>query len=176
MNSLPEGRERLHRPPPTRFLFDELLPWKVARALRELGYKTSYVGSIKDNAPERGSPDQIVLEHAKRTNQIIITSNHDMIVLIAEQGQSFIWLDPRGKKFKYEEMVVRIFLAAYEWGEMLSKATEPICVHALRTKNEVLTLDRAAHLVNQRMRRLAARKRRTPKPRPHGPLLETTST
>ncbi len=34
-----------------------------------------------------------------------------------------------------------------------------ICVHVLRTKTEVLTLDRAQHLVVQRMRRLEARRR-----------------
>lgn len=175
MSSPPEDRTRRRRPPRIRFLFDEHLPWRVARALRELGYQTSHVGNEKDNAPDRGSSDQVVLEHARNTNQVVITSNHDMIVLIIEQEQAFIWLDPRGRQFTSEELVVRIFLAAHEWEEKLRNSSGPVCVHALRTKNEVLTLDRADHLVKQRMRELATRRRPKQKPRPLGSLIESTS-
>ena len=171
----PEHQTRRRRPPRTRYLFDELLPWRVASALKELEYYTSYVGNKEDNAPERGSPDPIVIEHARRHNQVLITYNHDMIVLLTEQKQSFIWLDPRGRPFTKEEMVVRIFLVAHEWEEILKEASEPVCIRTLRTKNEVLTLDYAAHLAKQRMRRLTARPRREPNPRPLGPLIKTTS-
>ena len=171
----PEHKARQPRLLRKRYLFDELLPWRVASALRALEYKTSYVDNEEDNTPERGSPDQIIIEHARRHNQVLVTSNHDMIVLLTEQKQSFIWLDPRGRQFTREEMVVRIFLAAHEWEEIFREASEPVCIHTMRTKNEVLTLDRAAHLVKQRMRRLAARRRREPKPKPLGSLIKTTS-
>ncbi len=51
--------------------------------------------------------------------------------------------------------------------------SEPICLHVLRTKTQVLALERARHLVVQRMRKLRARQRgqarRSPPP---GPMLE----
>ena len=171
----PENQTRRRRPPRTRYLFDELLPWRVASALSALEYYTSFVGNKEDNAPERGSPDQMIIDYARRHNQVLITYNHDMIVLLTEQKQSFIWLDPRGRPFTKEEMVVRIFLAAHEWEEILKEPSEPVCIRTLRTKHEIMTLNDAARLAKQRMRRLTAKPRKNPKPRPLGPLIETTS-
>lgn len=137
-----------------------------------LGYNTSYVGNEDDGSPKRGSSDEEVLNHAKQTGQVMVTSNHDMILLCAEENEPAVWLDPRGRKIKRDEMVVLVFSNAAEWEAVLAKAQEPVCVRALRTKNEVLALDRAAHLVRQRMRRIAARKRREAAPKPLGPLLD----
>lgn len=141
--------------------------------MRVLGYNASYVGHKEDGSPVRGSSDEEVLGHGKATGQVVVTSNHDMILLCAEQQESVIWLDPRGRKIKRDEMVVLVFQAAAEWEALLATATGPVCVRALRTKNEVLSLDRAAHLVQQRMRRIAARKRRKATPKPLGPLLDS---
>ena len=58
---------------------------------------------------------------------------------------------------------------------MLQSATGPVCIRALRTKNESLSVERAVHLVQQRMKRIAAKKRGEPKPKPLGPLFESTS-
>jgi predicted nuclease of predicted toxin-antitoxin system len=155
-------------------LFDEQLPPVVPEALRVLGYNASWVGN-SDGAPARGASDEDVLGHTKRTGQVVVTSNHDMILLCAEQAESVIWLDPRGRQFKRDEMVVLVFRTAAEWESLLAAATEPMCVRALRTKTEVLSLERAAHLVQQRMRRIAARKRRKARPKPLGPLLASAN-
>lgn len=97
-----------------------------------------------------------------------------MILLCAEENESVIWIDPRGRQFKRTEFVPLVFNRVEDWQALLANATEPICVHVLRTKTEVLTLDRARHLVVQRMRRLQARKRSQVRRPPPGPTLEWT--
>ena len=79
--------------PQVRLIWDELLSHAVPRALHELGFKTTHVGA--NGAPERGSSDAQVIEFARKTNQIIVTSNHDMMMLCDEVGQHFVWIDPR---------------------------------------------------------------------------------
>ena len=157
MNALPEGRRQRRRPPRSRLLFDENLPWRVASALRELGHNVSYVGNEPDGAPPRGSSDETIIDHARATNQIVVTSNHDMVLLCLEQPQPVIWLDPHGRKITRDEMVVLVFQAAHVWEEMLQSASGPVCIRALRTKNERLSVERAVRLVEQRMKRLAAK-------------------
>jgi predicted nuclease of predicted toxin-antitoxin system len=149
-----------------------LLSWRVARALRELGIRASHVGHEGDKAPERGSGDAAILDHARKTNQVIVTSNHDMILLCAEESESVIWVDPRGRQLTRTEFVPLVFGRIEEWQALLAAADAPICLHVLRTKTEVLTLDRARHLVVQRMRRLQARKRAQARARSAGPTLE----
>ncbi len=144
------------------------------RAAR-LEYNASYVGNEQDGAPLRGSSDQGIISHARATNQVVVTSNHDMILLCLEQQQSVIWLDPHGRKVTRDEMVVLVFQAAREWEYLLQSATEPVCIRALRTKNECLSGERAIHLVRQRMKRIAAKKRRAAKPKPLGSLFDSTS-
>lgn len=97
-----------------------------------------------------------------------------MILLCAEENESVIWIDPRGRQFKRTEFVPLVFNRVEDWQALLANATEPICVHVLRTKTEILTLDRARHLVVQRMRRLQARKRSQARRPPPGPTLEGT--
>ena len=175
MSALPEGQRQRRRPPRSRFLFDENLPWRVASALRQLEYNVSYVGNEEDGAPTRGSSDEEILEYARETNQVVVTSNHDMILLCLEQPQPVVWLDPHGRKITRDEMVVLVFLAAHEWEDMLQSATGPVCIRTLRTKNECLSVERAVRLVQQRMKRIAAKRRGGPKPKPLGQLLEPTS-
>ncbi|MBA2496357.1 MAG: DUF5615 family PIN-like protein [Acidimicrobiia bacterium] len=157
-----------------RLLFDELLSWRVASALRELGVRASHVGHEGDKAPPRGSDDAVVLEHARTTNQVVVTSNHDMILLCAEENESVIWIDPRGRQLKRTALVPLVFGRVEDWQKLLATADRPICVHVLRTKTEVLTLERARHLLVQRMRRLQARKRAQARKRTSGPTLEGT--
>ena len=142
---------------PLRLLFDELLPWRVAAALRILGYDVSWVGHDKTGAPARGASDEEVLQFTTRTSRKIVTSNHDMILLCDEQQQSMIWIDPRGRQFKKEEMAVLAFQSITKWEELL-QTKDPVCVRALRTKSEVLPLAEATRFVQQRMRRLRQRK------------------
>lgn len=131
----------------------------MARALRELDINASHVGHDGDQAPARGSSDADVLSHAKKTNQVIVTSNHDMVLLCATEAESVIWIDPRGRQFRLPDMVALVFGRVEEWQGLLAEATEPVCLRVLRTKTEVLDLEQASHLVVQRMRRLQARKR-----------------
>ncbi len=70
----------------------------MASALRELGYNVSYVGHEKDGAPPRGSSDQTIIDYARSTNQVVVTSNHDMILLCLEEPRPVIWLDPHGSQ------------------------------------------------------------------------------
>lgn len=154
-----------------RLLFDEQLSWRVARAVRELGINASHVGHEDDQAPDRGSADAVVLDHAKKTNQVIVTSNHDMILLCFEEQESIIWIDPRGRQLKLTEFVPLVFARVEEWEQLLTDAENPICIHVLRTKTEVLTLERAQHLVIQRMRWLRARKRSRRRKQDPGPTL-----
>ena len=81
----------------------------MASALRELGYHVSYVGNEQDGDPPRGSSDQTIIDHARTTNQVVVTSNHDMVLLCLEQPQPVIWLDPHGRNFTRDEMVVLVF-------------------------------------------------------------------
>ena len=95
-----------------------------------------------------------------------------MVILCAEKNESVIWIDPRGRQLRRTEFVPLVFGRVEEWHELLASADRAICLHVLRTKTEVLPLDRAQHLVVQRMRRLRARKRTQARRQPPGPTLE----
>ena len=99
----------------TRFLWDELLSPRVPRAFRELGFATSHVGHEGDDAPPRGSTDRVVIDYAERTNQIIVTSNHDMMLICAEAGQRFVWFDPRGRQYTRTDQVLVVFTQIERW-------------------------------------------------------------
>lgn len=146
--------------PAIRLLFDELLPPAVARALNELGFRTSHVGHVAHNQPPRGSDDATVLAHAAATNQTIVTANHDMIMLCAERGQPVIWIDPRGRQLKHDELAVLAFTGIARWQELLRATDGPACVRVLRTKAECVALAEAGRLAENRMRALRRRSRR----------------
>jgi predicted nuclease of predicted toxin-antitoxin system len=141
----------------------------VANALYALGYHVSHVGNVELGEPDRGATDEEVLEHAKRRHQFIVTENHDMILLCIEQGRSAVWLDPRGRQFESEKLTVLFLLQIREWETRLRRARGPVVVHALRTKVEVLTLQRAKTLVMRRQRD-RQRRERAAAARPSKPL------
>jgi predicted nuclease of predicted toxin-antitoxin system len=91
----------------------------VPRALRVLGFSTTHVGNIDDGAPARGSPDSDVLAFARQTNQTIVTSNHDMMLICNEADQRFVWLDPRGRQYSRVEQVLLVFSQIDQWEELL---------------------------------------------------------
>jgi predicted nuclease of predicted toxin-antitoxin system len=154
-----------------RLLWDELLSHLVPDALRVLGFNTSYVGHVGDDAPVRGSTDQEVLDHARRTRQTIVTSNHDMMLICAEAGQAFVWLDPRSRQYSRLEQVLIALTQIEQWEALLS-ADPSNCVRAMRTKCLAIEAAEAARLANQRMRELRRRKaRESSKPGPVGTLL-----
>ncbi|MCY3967737.1 MAG: DUF5615 family PIN-like protein [bacterium] len=143
--------------PSIRFIFDENLPWRVAAALDILQFKTTYVGNQHhSNIPSRGSSDEEVLAFAQRTSQVIVTSNLDMILLCAERCQAVIWIDPRGRQFRREDLVLLVFKNIADWSGRLQVAGGPVCIRALRTKTDTLSLDEARGHAYRRMRRIAA--------------------
>lgn len=162
--------------PRIRLLFDELLPASVARALNELGFRTSHVGDERHQQPPRGSSDERVLDHASATNQIVVTSNHDMIMLCAERQQSVVWIDPRGRQFRHDELALVAFQGVVAWHRLLDEQAAPACVRVLRTKVEVLPLEKAAALAAGRMRELRTRRRRRTRQSPRDDGQQTLDT
>lgn len=160
------------RRPAIRLLFDENLPWRVAAALFQLGFRSTFVGSQEhENVPGRGSSDEVVLDFAKKTNQVVVTSNHDMVLMSAERQQSVIWIDPRGRQLRFEDHVLLVFRQISDWDQWFRDADGPVCLRAMRTKTETLSLDEASKKAHQRMRRISAAQRRKEPATPLGPLL-----
>lgn len=162
-----------NRRAPLRLLFDENLPWRVAEALQALEFQVSYVGmEVNGEVPlPRGSPDGDVLDHARRTNQIVATSDLGMIILCAEGAQSVVWIDDRKRPLGRAEMVLLVFKQIHDWQDRVEKADRSLCLRAMRTKTSTLELDEAARLVRDRKRRISAARKPIKKPAPLGPLL-----
>ena len=159
-----------------RLLFDENLPSRVASALWELGFHVTYVGDEGDGSnrpagPARGSSDEVVLSHATRVNQAIVTSNLDMILLCVERGQQVIWIDLRGGQLRLEQIVLLVFKNIDDWAERLDTASEPVCLRAMQTKTETLQLDEAGRRARNRMSRISQKRTRTRQLRPAGDLV-----
>lgn len=153
-------------PPEVRLIWDELLSHPVAKAVRALGFRVTWVGSDDDGVPARGSSDETVIEFARRTNQVIVTSNHDMMTLCDELGQQFVWIDPRGRQLERTDQVLLVFGQISQWERILASADRP-CVRAMRTKCVRIESAEAARLARQRMKSVE-RKRRS-KSRPKAP-------
>lgn len=106
----------------------------VAKALRKLGFNVTWVGSaVHQDVPPKGASDEQVIAFAAKTNQVIVTSNHDMMLLCHEANQRFVWIDPRGRQLSREQQVVLCFSQIARWEEILGDDTE-VCVRALRTR------------------------------------------
>jgi hypothetical protein len=86
-----------------------------------------------------------------------VTSNHDMILLCEEEGESVVWVDPRGRQFRSNDLVLLLMRSMEEVNEMLKSHEEPICARILRTRVEVLSLERAGRLARRRIREIRAR-------------------
>ncbi len=142
--------------PALRLLFDEPLSGKVARALGVLDFHVIRVG--QEWAPPYGASDTVIVEFARQRNQVIVTSNHDMMTLCHEESVPFVWLDPRGKQLHLEEQVLLVFKQIREWDRLFAEGAE--CVRAMRTKCEAMPAEEAARLVTNRMRKLEQRQRK----------------
>lgn len=144
-----------------RILFDELASPKVAKALKALDLNIEWVGG--PGQPARGSDDEVVLDHAVRCNQVVLTSNHDFIVLCCDRGESFIWLDGRGTSLTLVETVVRCFGQIEAWDREITNRGRAVCVQSLKTKVNVLDLEAAKQLALSRNRTRRRRERREAK-------------
>jgi predicted nuclease of predicted toxin-antitoxin system len=92
--------------PRLRLLIDENLSPRIARALHELGYNVEAVHDADGLGV--ASPDGLILDVARRRNQVVVTINLDMVLICVEAQEPVIWVDPKRKKsLTYEEMVVR---------------------------------------------------------------------
>ena len=129
---------------------------KAARALKELGLRVEHVGA--PTQPAKSTPDEQLLRHAKQHAQVIVTTNHDMIELCAQENESVVWFDIYGRKVDLPKMVVRIFTQVSKWDELLDG--EPICVHSLGTKVEPMPLQEASRRARNRIKRVEAKRRR----------------
>lgn len=161
------------RRPQIRLLFDEHVSPRVARALGELGCRVGYVGG--DKQPPKGTEDADVLAHARTANQIIVTTNHDMIVLCAEEAESVVWLTPRDKDLTLEAVAAMCFAQLREWESLLAHASGPVCVMAHKTKCDVIPLERAKRIALERGKRRRRRRRSRPSPRSRGGLLDAAT-
>ena len=157
------------RTPSIRLIWDEQLTPKVPRALRELGLNATHVGNQMDGCPVKGSSDQEIIDYALKTNQIIVTSNHDMMLLCSEAGQRFVWLDPRGRQLGGVEQALLVLRQILAWENIL-ESDPNICVRAMRTKCEPINSAEAARLASQRMKTIQKR-RRIKRVKPIGPLV-----
>jgi predicted nuclease of predicted toxin-antitoxin system len=146
-----------------RLLFDAELSWRVAAALRFLGVDASHVGHADSGAPSGNPSDDELLRHAERAGQVVVTASGDMVLLCAERELPLVWLDPHGRPFTDAELVPVVFGQVEAWERLLADAGGPVCVQVLRTATEAIPLERARHLVLDRMRRLAPA-RRSPRP------------
>jgi predicted nuclease of predicted toxin-antitoxin system len=141
-----------------RLLFDAGMSWRVAAALRFLGVDASHVGHADEGAPGGAPSDAALLDHAGRAGQVLVTASGDVVLLCAERAVPVIWLDPRGRPFTDLELVPLVFGQVERWDGLLADTTEPVCVQVLRTHTEAVPLERARHLVVDRMRRLGGRR------------------
>ena len=128
----------------------------------------------EDDAPPlpRGSLDEDVLDHARLTNQIVVTSDLGMILLCTQADQSVIWIDPRGRQLRRADTVLLVFKHIHDWEERVEDADGPICLRAMRTKTNTLDLDEAARLARNRMKSISQARRPHRRTTPPGPLLE----
>ena len=159
----------------TRLLFDENLPWRVASALQALQFEVSYVGDDSANPPSpgRGSTDEEVLKQASTVNQVIVSSNWDMVLLCIEAGQSVVWIDPHGRYFEREELAVLTLKGIRDWSHRLEDGDDETCVRVLRSRTDSLSLNDAKAMLTQRIHRSRARRTARASHRPLGPLAET---
>ena len=146
--------------PRIRLIWDELLARPVPNALRILGFNVTWVGAGDPGVPPKGSADQAVIEFAKRTGQLIVTSNHHMMTLCDESGQRFVWIDPRGRKLDGDAQVLLVFQQIAKWEPILTEQPE-MCLVARRSGCKPISSGEAARLAYNRMRALDRKKRST---------------
>ncbi len=142
--------------PQLRLLYDEDVSPKVAKALRALDFQVHHVG--EEGQPPKNASDEEVLSFAQKTNQIVVTKNHDMIMLCAEQGASVVWLDPHGRHLRLDEQASMAFHGIVDWCADLAGATEPVCLRVLRTRRHLLPVAEGAAQAEKRYRAMQKRK------------------
>lgn len=158
--------------PLLRLLYDEDVSPKVARALSALDFRVDHVGG--PGQPAKNAPDDEVLTHATKCQQVMVTSNHDMIMLCAERGASVIWLDPHRRHLRVDEQAAMAFAGIVEWCGLIIDAAEPVCVRVLRTRVHVYPVVEGAALAEKRYRAIQMKnrtQRRRPRQAPEGQMV-----
>lgn len=130
-----------------RLIFDEQLSKRVAAALKELGAPVTAVGL--PGAPPKGTTDTRLIEWSVQQHRLIVTDNHDLMMIAPGLGGRFIWLDPRGKKYSLLETVHVVFRQLEAWTK-LAELHPDLCIRAGRTSCEAIEAPEAARLAGQR--------------------------
>ncbi|WP_420453166.1 DUF5615 family PIN-like protein [Ilumatobacter sp.] len=151
-------RTRASDRPNVRLLWDEDASRSVARALRALGLRVTWIGADDHGVPDKGATDEEVIVFAQQTNQIIVTKNHDMMMLCDEAGQRFVWIDSRGKSLPRERQVIIAFTQIRDWQRILL-GDDHSCVRALRTGARPIVSAEAARLARQRFKAIERKRR-----------------
>lgn len=146
--------------PRIRLIWDELLGNRVPHALRILGFNVTWVGADDLGVPPRGSGDAEIIDFARLTNQVIVTSNHDMMTLCDESNQRFVWIDPYGRTLNAEAQVLLVFQQVSKWEQLLNEHPD-MCVIARRSGCKPVASSEAARLAYNRMRALERMRRST---------------
>ncbi len=105
-----------------------------------------------------------------------MTKNHDMVMLCAEKNVSVVWLDPYRRHLRLDEQAGMAFDGIVQWCELLSAASEAVCVRVLRTRVHVYPVVKGAEMAERRYRAIQKRKaqeRRQRRARPDGAQLST---
>lgn len=144
--------------PRIRLIWDELLGVRVPHALRVLGFNVTWVGADDPGVPPKETKDPEIIAFAKRTNQVIVTSNHDMMTLCDESGQRFVWIDPYGRTLNGEAQVLLVFQQVAKWEQLLSDHPD-MCIIARRSGCKPIASNEAARLAYNRMRALERKRR-----------------
>lgn len=147
--------------PTLRILFDELVSPKIARALAILDINASYIGSSVGSPvpPPKSSTDEEVLNFAAKTNQVVVSNNHDLIVMAAERQQPVIWVDPCGRQLHLEQWVALCFRDIRKWDHFYGKRDmDSICVRTMRSGMKKMSFEEAKSLAEKRMKIVETRK------------------
>lgn len=141
-----------------------------------LDFHVHHVGG--QHQPPKNSTDEEVLAHAQQSRQVIVTSNHDMIMLCGERGASVVWLDPHGQRLRIDQQALMAFKGIDAWCLLLGQAATPVCLRVLRTKVHVLPVEDGAALAEKRYREIRQRQARKRAARPllQQPLPSAAST
>lgn len=123
----------------------------MARALKSLDLNVNWIGGSKQ--PPKSTDDEDILGWVRRTNQVVVTTNHDMVVLCAEAGETVIWLDPRDRDISLEALTLMCFEQVAEWERALEGASRAVCIVARKTTYEVMDLGRAKRIAIERGKR-----------------------
>ena len=101
--------------------------WDVRSSVTALAEVGVAHGGVSWRDPYRGSADDDIVTFERRTNQVIVTSNHDMMLICEQSGQRFVWIDPHGRKLSQREQVLLCLTQIEQWEAILGQPVVFAC-------------------------------------------------